>query len=343
MPTPDQDGPDISHWNPVADWDAIPDYPLFVAKATEGRSFRSPTFNENWRQMRNQGFRYRGAYHWVRSDATMAAQLLNLKRAIDDHGGLRRGEFIMIDWETTPGIRSLTWGEVKQFMWLCEAEWPGRVAVYASDWVPGFHEFRAEYPEYPLFYANYNLSTKTTGGPAETARYSADVWQWTSSFDGRPGIADDTIDMNDILDWSVLDRITDQVPVPEPVVVPEAPEPPPVVEPTPVPPSEPETSMRFETERRLFDSRALGPATLFAVQTGLAGQAIAVEVTVTVIPQGTPGWLSINPDTSFAPFGPDQAVSTTRPFVVQADGHILLGATTPVHILVDLVASHRTI
>ena len=207
--TPNSDGPDISHHNPVADWDAIPQFRLFIAKATEGRTFRSPTFDENWQQMRRRGFEFRGAYHWIRSDSTMDAQVSNLRRAIDDHGGLRVGEFVMLDWETTPGIANVTVAQVNEWLRLAEQIWPGRIAVYASDWVPGFSSWRRSHPQYALVYANYNTGGSSRGGWAETEAWDADIWQWTSSAT-IAGFADPTVDMNHVRVWETLTRITAQ-------------------------------------------------------------------------------------------------------------------------------------
>lgn len=204
---PNSDGPDISHHNPVADWDAIPQYRLFSTKATEGKTFRSPTFNENWEQMRRRNFQYRGCYHWIRSDSPMFVQAANLKKAIDDHGGLRVGEFVQIDWETTPNIPDVSYAQIVEFIDICEQYWPGRCIVYASDWVPHFIMWRLAYPTYPLWYANYNIGDKATGGWAECSKYFADVWQWTSSAP-IPGIADATCDQNHVFNWDTLDRLT---------------------------------------------------------------------------------------------------------------------------------------
>lgn len=212
MATLDSDGPDISHWNPISNWDEIPEFDLWCMKATEGKGFRSPVFNTNWAKCRELGVKYLGAYHWIRSDSTMVQQVANLKRAIDDHDGLRDGEFIMLDWETTPGIKNVTVAQVDEWLDLAEAEWPGKIIVYCSDWVPGFKTWRAKNPDYPLWYANYNLGPTERGGAAETDFYGADVWQWTSSAD-VPGFADDTIDMNDVLDWSWFESLYPTKPV----------------------------------------------------------------------------------------------------------------------------------
>lgn len=221
--TPDHDGPDISHWNPIANWDDIPNYDLWCMKATEGRGFKSPVFDTNWakcRELRAQGkgAKYLGAYHWIRSDSSQEDQVKNLKRAIDAHGGLQDGEFVMLDWETTPGIRNVYVSEVEQWLNLAEKHWPGKIIVYASDWVPGFKTWRNKYPDYPLWYANYRLIDDSRGGKAETDQWGADVWQWTSKAD-VPGFADDTIDMNDVLDWSWFESLYPggaPAPAPEP-------------------------------------------------------------------------------------------------------------------------------
>ena len=224
--TPNADGPDISHHNPVADWDAVPQYRLFSTKATEGRTFRSPSFDENWEQMRRRGFEFRGCYHWVRSDSPMLEQVANLAHALGDHGGLQTGEFIQLDWETTPGVPNVTLSQVELWLNLAERRWPGRIIVYASDWVPGFLEWRARHPEYPLWYANYNTGSKPTGGWAECERFGADVWQWSSS-QPVPGIADPTVDMNHVFKWETLERITAQTKeenMPREYIVPAPPE-----------------------------------------------------------------------------------------------------------------------
>lgn len=214
MMTPNSDGPDISHHNPVADWGQIPQYRLFIAKATEGKSFRSPTFDENWVQMRRRGFEFRGAYHWIRSDSSMLEQVNNLARALDGHGGLQVGEFVMLDWETTPNVLNVSIDQVELWLDLANRRWPGRVMVYSSDWVPGFAEWRAANPHVALCYANYNTGNKPTSGPAECAKWNADVWQWSSS-QPVPGIADPTVDMNHVWEWNTLKAITAQLEEPD--------------------------------------------------------------------------------------------------------------------------------
>jgi len=205
MATPDRDGIDISHWNKITDWDDIPKFDLWCMKATEGPSFRSPVFDERWPKARGVA-KYNGAYHWLRSNHSVLSQFNNFRKAINDHGGLQPGDYVMLDWETTPGIPDLKVSQVDQWIKLVEKEWPGRHIVYCSDWVPGFKTWRKANPDYPLWYANYNTGPSSRGGAAETDEYGADVWQWTSTA-LVPGFAAG-IDMNDVLDWTTMDRIS---------------------------------------------------------------------------------------------------------------------------------------
>jgi hypothetical protein len=212
--TPNSDGPDISRWNPVADWDAIPanPYRLFITKATGTSAagvhvFTDPTFDANWEQMRRRNFEFRGCYHWLRSDWPMADQVEHLRTVLDAHGGLQHGEFVMLDWETTPNTPHPTATQVTEWLRYAEQYWPGRLAVYCSDWVPGFAEWRHKHPNYPLIYANYNLTDPVNGGWPECVKWNADVWQWSSS-QPVPGIDDPTCDMNHVIRWATLEAIT---------------------------------------------------------------------------------------------------------------------------------------
>ena len=206
--TPNADGPDISRWNPVADWDAIPQFRLFVTKATgtsriEITEHVDPTFHDNWQQMRRRNFEFRGAYHWLRPDIPIVDQVELLHATLDSHGGLQVGEFVMLDWERSPGLPIPSVAQVDEWLTLAAKYWPGRLALYGAEWVTGFAEWRTAHPDFPLFYAAYNLTT----APAKLAQWGADVWQWSST-QPVPGIADETCDMNAVLNWSTLDKIT---------------------------------------------------------------------------------------------------------------------------------------
>lgn len=248
MATPNVDGLDLSHWNVVVDEDEIPHYPLMSCKATEGRSAVSSKFGYFWDLFRRNDARYRGAYHWVRSDSTMQAQVDHLSRTVDKVGGLQQGDFIQLDWETTAGLPNMTVGQIEEWVSLAQGRWGDRVIVYGSDWVPNFLAWRKANPTVPVWYANYNTGSSSTGGWAEAQKYKATVWQWTSTFKA-PGFLwnvnnpDDGVDANHVLDWSTLDRLCLIAPLP----------PSPPVPPTPPNADEEEDSMRIKTPGQWFE------------------------------------------------------------------------------------------
>jgi glycosyl hydrolase family 25 len=204
---PRLDGLDIHPtYQPVTNWDAIPQYPLMAVKATEGASTHTVGSKGYFAQFRRRNFKYRGVYHWIRSDSSIPAQVANLKRWWDSMDGMQRGEFIQLDWETTPNIRNMTVQEIELWIVLAEKIWPGRICVYGADWVPGFREWRAKYPDYPIWYPQYNVNAQ------KPLIYKATIWQYTSTLPHVDGInRDGHIDGNQVLDWPTLDRLTDQV------------------------------------------------------------------------------------------------------------------------------------
>lgn len=221
---PNADGPDTSHWQTYTGG-PIP-WPLHALKCSEGKTAGDTTFPARWQMLRDKAVKYRGAYHWLRSDSSMADQATNLTTRIDRLGGLRRGEFIQLDWERTPNLADPIAAMTHEWCDRVQQHY-GRpcVIVYSSDWVGGFTAWRKTHPDFPLWYANYvtTVNDKRTDGWSESAKYRADIWQWTSSFT-HPSIVG-RFDMNHVFNWSTLDRITDQVPPPAPI----PPEAPPVV------------------------------------------------------------------------------------------------------------------
>lgn len=344
MPTPAADGPDISHHNPVANWDAIPQYRVFSTKATEGRTFKSPTFDENWRQMRRRRFEFRGCYHWIRSDSSMADQVANLKRALTPFGGLRDGEFVQLDWETTPGIANVTVAQVDEWMRLADREWPGRVIVYASDWVPGFVEWRRSFTgvDVPVWYANYNTGTTPSGGWAECVKWRAAVWQWTSSYP-IPGIADATCDMNHVFDWSTLHTITASTPTPTPT-------------PPPPPPTDPEVIAVFERfhavyPSRFFDTLGLGgdgvvPADQYGIKPPAPAGATGVKVGVKLVDPREAGYGTVwsgntpAPGVSSHDYAQGQETNCLIDVPLAADGTFKVYINQPCRVVIDYYGYH---
>ena len=217
------DGYDLSRYQTVTDWPAVASQVRLVShKATEGRSAMDRNFRSAWSGMRAADVEFRGAYHWIRSDSTPAEQVTNLYRVV---GPLQRGEFIQLDWETTPGIAACTVEQVETWLKLCDAMFGAdRTMVYSASWVPGFIEWRQRNPDRPLWYANYNRLT----GPIAANKYRATILQWSSTYQPPAGIIYTSgVDVNHVYDWATVERLTQTAPLPPPVPdpVPPAPQP----------------------------------------------------------------------------------------------------------------------
>jgi GH25 family lysozyme M1 (1,4-beta-N-acetylmuramidase) len=215
MATPLMHGFDISHWNTVTNEAVIPRYPLMSAKATEGGGFRDPKFGAFWSMFKRLKAKHRGAFHWIRSDASVTAQVNNFLGALQavsaysPSSGLEAGALIQLDWEITikdgKQIPPVPVAWVEEWIDRIQQKVGDRVIVYSADWVPGFPDWRQRHPDFPLWYSNFKLGTASDAGPAECARFNADLWQWTDEF-LVPGFAAG-IDGNMILDGAVLERV----------------------------------------------------------------------------------------------------------------------------------------
>lgn len=220
MTTPTMHGFDVSHWNtvlPVAGLDdLIPDYPLMSGKFSEGATYRDPLRTNFWSLFRRNGARYRSGFHWIRSSSSNAKQVDNFLGVYRDlgelskTGTLNKGVFLQLDWETTKGIPDCSVDQIEDWCDRVTRVVGPRLVVYASDWVPGFAQWRKRNPLVPLWYANYNQGDSATGGWAETRKYGADLWQFTSSY-AVPGFAS-RVDGNMILNFATLEKVCGYAP-----------------------------------------------------------------------------------------------------------------------------------
>jgi GH25 family lysozyme M1 (1,4-beta-N-acetylmuramidase) len=205
---PTMHGFDVSHWNTVTAESTIPRYPLMSAKATEGKSGRDPRFAAYWAMFKRLKVKYRGAYHWLRSDSTAAEQVANflaVLRAVGAYSpsvGLEAGAFLQVDWERTPNIPDPPLGLAEEFHGRLHDAVGDRVMTYSADWVGNFKEWRRRHPDAPLWYSSFNM----VDGPIKCSRYRADVWQFSDKFPVPGFLA--PIDGNQIIKPSTLDRLT---------------------------------------------------------------------------------------------------------------------------------------
>lgn len=244
MPAPTADGPDIAHYQVLTGKPFDPTWRLFSHKCSEGAHSGDSTFPRRWRIMREADFRWRFAYHWLRTDSSIRDQAANVCARLDAEDGLLPGEAVQVDWETTPNIAVPTSLQCAELCDRINQHFGGlRSIVYSSDWLPDspldadrrgeFYEWREENPTYPYWHANYNTGTTPTGGWAECDRYDAAIWQYSSAYK-HPSIVSGRyvngilvvspngggFDINHVFKPDVLDSVTQRTAVPTPTPTP---------------------------------------------------------------------------------------------------------------------------
>lgn len=95
-------GIDVSNWQGVVDWGghAKTGVSFAFAKATEGSTFTDRWFGRNWTGMR-ESWIVCGAYHFARPEGDPEAQAGHFLGAVRQAGGLRRGDLLALDLETS--------------------------------------------------------------------------------------------------------------------------------------------------------------------------------------------------------------------------------------------------
>ena len=108
-------GIDVSHYQSTINWNSVKNAgtTFAVTKATEGTSYRDPSFLANWNGMKAAGI-IRGAYHFARPGTDPVAQanyFINYVRPI-------RGDLqLMLDLEATDGkTKSQVWAWTQAFV-----------------------------------------------------------------------------------------------------------------------------------------------------------------------------------------------------------------------------------
>lgn len=201
--TPILHGLDVSVWQSDVVWDLIDDVcVLGAAKATQGSTGVDPWFPSNWTEMRASTLRYRIAYHFLSATTTAEEQFANFKRALEPFLPLLPGEGIWADFENheVNGVHYYVPPDVcLRFCELCETELGRTPMIYSNRWEPGFGELPLD--RYPLWLADYSSTAIETG----TSLGAVGV-QYTS--DGRLDGAAGRVDMNQILNFPTLDRLT---------------------------------------------------------------------------------------------------------------------------------------
>jgi GH25 family lysozyme M1 (1,4-beta-N-acetylmuramidase) len=93
-------GEDRSSYQPIGRWTAVNKFGF--TKATEGLDWTDPTFEANWKALKDEG-KFRGAYQFFHPNLDPEAQAVFFLDYVNTHGGLEPGDMLVIDSEIAAG------------------------------------------------------------------------------------------------------------------------------------------------------------------------------------------------------------------------------------------------
>jgi len=173
---------DLSHTNPVTDWDLIQD-PV-ILKCSQGVDFVDNKFKEYQAEARKRNL-YLGSYHFA--DGTSPEEEAN--HFVDTVGEIKDGEFLVLDWEiehADPDKWCLLFLErVQKLTGLFPMLYTNEARVKAINW-----KYTSKFP---LWIAKYGKNDGTMGTEPNTGQWDKyQLWQYTSRghIDGIDGYVD---------------------------------------------------------------------------------------------------------------------------------------------------------
>lgn len=193
---------DISRYNKVSDWAAIPPVPIVQqAMIVNGVTIPTvdPTFHERMPRIMEHHTLY-GAYLPLVGD--MPGQIEMFVDLLAAHW--RRGGFAQFDIEKFKGHVLVSPDQVDHAVAVFQQRYGAdRLIFYVNPYTDRalYTELRARHPAIPIWMPGYRDDES-----AKLAEFKPAVWQWTA--EGRPpGFSNDT-DLNAILDNDAFTRIT---------------------------------------------------------------------------------------------------------------------------------------
>ncbi|CAL9624010.1 Lysozyme M1 [Streptomyces sp. enrichment culture] len=188
-PTDGVQGIDVSHWQGSINWTSVRNAGIQFAwmKATEGTSYKDPSFNTNYPAAYRAGV-IRGAYHFARPDVSSGATQANY--FVNNGGGWSRDNLTLpgvLDIEHNPyGAMCYSLSTTQMRSWINDfyntyKSRTGRdVVIYttASWWNTCTGNWTGMYSKSPLWVAHWTTASSPTipsGFPTWT------VWQYTST------------------------------------------------------------------------------------------------------------------------------------------------------------------
>jgi len=185
MPTPMLTGIDSSHYQQLLPSPPLPSLTFAVHKATQGAGYKDPTLATFITRYRGT-VAHPGFYHYIEPPTigSPQAQVANFTSAVDACGGLKDGEFVLLDWERGSNGVIPDLATVAAITLMVIARYgEQRVMMYTNRRMtePMFSAWRAKFPNVALCLANTRTSTlMPNNGWSECAALGATVWQYGS-------------------------------------------------------------------------------------------------------------------------------------------------------------------
>ena len=156
-------GEDVSGHEPDHDWTASP-AEFGIVKATEGLTFRDPSFARHWRELDKKGI-VRGAYHYGHPRNDPIAEAEHFLSVVNEQPA-KPGDLLVLDLETTDGY-SVDHVNAWAKKWLAHVKAKtGATPLFYSGW-----NFANTYgrglAEYPLWVAHYSRPKGDVTPPAD--------------------------------------------------------------------------------------------------------------------------------------------------------------------------------
>lgn len=176
---------DLSHWNHVEDWRLVrrAGVAAVIHKATEGATYRDPTFARRREAARAAGLLW-GSYHFS-SGVEVGSQVENYLAYADP----RDDELVCLDWEESTAGADMSLAQAEEFVALVERRLGRTPALYGGRMLRETLGGVARSPlsRCPLWYARF--AEAPVGVPALWERWT--LWQHT---DGSVGAGPREVD-----------------------------------------------------------------------------------------------------------------------------------------------------
>ena len=159
-------GIDVSKFNGHIDYNAVrdDDYQFVVIKATEGKTYKDPSFDRNYREAKEAGLKV-GAYHFFRKNRTGEEQAANMLAVVRDK---KLDLPLVIDledpmpWSSGASVDSKTAQRRVMEMAKCLTDNGYKVMIYTN--VNGYEKYYQDMmEEYGLWLCSFTHPDKMSG------------------------------------------------------------------------------------------------------------------------------------------------------------------------------------